>query len=166
MVRKVFFSIVAISLLSFALHKYYVSITEAAYNSTNQTFELSIKFIGHDLEKALKESGVPQLNLGTEKELIKSDEYLLKYIEKKIHVVVNEKSLAFKFVGKEINNDDFIYCYVESDKIKKPKSITIKNTLLTEAFPGQKNTVYLTIGDNKHTFYFDKDKVIETHQIK
>lgn len=166
MVRKVFFSIVAISLLSFALHKYYVSITEAAYNSTNQTFELSIKFIGHDLEKALKESGVPQLNLGTEKELIESDEYLLKYIEKKIHVVVNEKSLAFKFVGKEINNDDFIYCYVESDKIKKPKSITIKNTLLTEVFPGQKNTVYFTIGDNKHTFYFDKDKVIETHQIK
>lgn len=166
MVKKIFFSIVAIALLSFAMHKYYVSITEAAYNSTNQTFELSIKFIGHDLEKAMLEAGIPELNLGTEKEDVEADQYILKYIQKKLHVVVNEKSLDFKFVGKEIKNDDFIYCYIESDKIKKPKSITIKNTLLTEVFSGQKNAVYLTINGDKQTFNFDKDKVVETHQIQ
>lgn len=165
MVKKVFFSIIAIALLSFAMHKYYVSITEANYNATNQTFELSIKFIGHDLEKALIEGGVSELYLGTEKENSKANEYLMKYIEKKIHVVVNDKSLAFKFIGKEINNDDFIYCYIESDKVENPKTITIKNTLLTNVFSGQKNTVYLTIGSEKHTFNFDKAKVIETRQI-
>lgn len=154
------------SLLSFAMHKYYVSITEANYNSNNQTFELSIKFIGHDLEKALTEAGVPNLYLGTEKENPKANEYLLKYIEKKIHFVVNEKSLSFNFVGKEIGDDDFIYCYVESQKVKKPKTITIKNTLLIDVFTGQKNTIYLTLGTNKHTFNFDKDNVIEVHEIK
>ena len=165
MVKKIFFSIIAIALLGFAMHKYYVSITEAAYNPTSQTFELSIKFIGHDLEKALAEAGVPNLYLGTDKENPKADEYLLKYIEKKIHFVVNEKSLSFKFIGKEVGDDDFIYCYIESDKIKKPKNITVKNTLLTEVFRGQKNAVYLTVANNKRTFNFNTDKVIETYQI-
>lgn len=153
-------------LLSFAMHKYYVSITEAAYNTTTQTFELSIKFIGHDLEKALSESGVPPLYLGTEKELANANEFLEKYIEKKIHFVVDDKSLAFKFIGKEINNDDFIYCFLESKKIENPTKITIKNTLLTELFPEQKNAVYLTIGNKQLNYSLDKNKVSETHEIK
>lgn len=166
MVKKFVFSILAIALLSFAMHKYYVSITEAAYNTTSQTFEVSVKFIGHDLEKALLEAGVPTLYLGTEKEDPKANEYLEKYLEKRIHFVVNDKSLNFKFVGKEINNDDFIYCFIESEKIKNPKTITIKNTLLTEVFPAQKNTVYLTVGDEKINWSLDKDKVSETHELK
>ena len=166
MVKKLFFSIIAMALLSFAMHKYYVSITEADYNSDAQIFELSIKFIGHDLEKALNEAGVPELNLGTPEELKNADDYLLKYINKKLHFVVNEKSLTFSFVGKEVNDDDFIYCYVASDKIKKPKNITIKNTLLTEVFSGQKNAIYLNIAGNKHTFNFDKEKVVDSHQIQ
>lgn len=148
------------------MHKYYVSITEADYNTTNQTFELSIKFIGHDLEKALAEGGVPQLFLGTEKEIDKADDYLLKYIEKRLHIVVDDENLKFKFIGKEVQNDDFIYCYLESDKIESPKKITVKNTLLTEVFKGQKNALYLTVGANKHTFNFDKDKVLETYLIQ
>ena len=152
--------------MGFSMHKYYVSITEADYNTTNQTFELSIKFIGHDLEKVLAEGGVPKLYLGTPKEEADADDYLMKYIEKRLHIVVDEQSLNFNFVGKEVNNDDFIYCYIESEKVENPKKITIKNTLLTEVFKGQKNAVYLTIGEHKHTFNFDKDKVVETYQIK
>lgn len=148
------------------MHKYYVSITEADYNFDTQTFELSVKFIGHDLEKALNEAGVPELNLGTPKEHKNADDYLLKYINKKLHFVVNEKSLTFSFVGKEVNDDDFIYCYIESEKVENLQKITIKNTLLTEIFKGQKNTVYLTVGKNKHTFNFDKEKVVDSHQIQ
>jgi len=147
------------------MHKYYVSITEAAYNIKSQTFEVSIKFIGHDLEKTLSESGVPPLYLGIEKENPKADEYLEKYIEKKIHFVVDNKRLTFKFIGKEINNDDFIYCFLESEKIENPTKITIKNSLLTEIFSEQRNTVYVTVGDNKITYSLDKNKVSETHQI-
>ncbi len=166
MVKKLVFSILAMSLLSFAMHKYYVSITEAAYNPTNKNFEVSIKFIGHDLEKAMLDAGVPPLYLGTEKEHKNADEFLMKYVEKKIHFVVDDKSLSFKFIGKEINNDDFIYCFLESEKIENPKKITIKNTLLTELFPEQKNAVYLTIGDKQLNYSLDKNKVSETHEIK
>ncbi len=154
------------SLLSFAMHKYYVSITEAGYNIESENFEVSVKFIGHDLEKALSLAGAPNLFLGTEKEHEKANYYLSQYINQRYHMVVDEQSLSFNFVGKEINNDDFIYCFLESNKIDSPKKVTIKNTLLTEVFDGQVNTVYLTVNDQKIDYQLNKNNVSETHELK
>lgn len=148
------------------MHKYYVSITEAEYNPQSQSFELSIKFIGHDLEKVLSSAGAPDLFLGTPNEIKKADDYLKQYIDKKFHMVVDGESLSYKFIGKEINNDDFIYCFLESNKIESPQKVTIKNTLLTELFSEQSNTVYLKVGDQKINYLLNKDKVSETHLIK
>jgi len=148
------------------MHKYYVSITEAAYNVESENFELSVKFIGHDLESALEAGGVPKLYLGTEKEHKEADYYLDKYINQRLHMIVDGESLNFKFIGKEINNDDFIYCYLESSKIASPKKITIKNTLLTEVFNKQANTVYLTVRGQKFNYSLNKGKVSDTYTIE
>ncbi len=147
------------------MHKYYVSITEAEYNARSKTFEMSIKFIGHDLEEALETAGAPNLYLGTEKEHEKADYYLNQYINQRFHMVADENSLNFKFIGKEINNDDFIYCFLESNQIESPKKVTIKNTLLTEIFNGQANTVYLTVGGQKVNYQLNKSNVSETHEL-
>ena len=72
--------------------------------------------------------------MGTEKEHEKADYYLNRYINQRFHMVVDDESLTYNFVGKEINNDDFIYCFLESNQIETPKKVTIKNTLLTEIF--------------------------------
>ena len=165
MIKKILFSGLVLGLLSFAMHKYYVSITEAAYNAEKQTFEISIKFIGHDLEKAMTNAGAPNLYLGTEKEIEKANYYLKQYIDKRLHIVVDGESLQYVFVGKEINNDDFLYCYIESNKIDLPKEVLIKNTLLTEIFNEQANTVYLTVGDQKINYSLNKNKVSETHSL-
>jgi hypothetical protein len=148
------------------MHKYYVSITDAEYNQESEKFELSIKFIGHDLEKALLNSGAPNLFLGTPKENEKANHYLQTYINQRFHMVVDGKSLSYKLIGKEINNDDFIYCYLESDEVSGPKSVTIKNTLLTEVFNEQANTVYLKVGNQKINYSLNKAKVSETHLIE
>ena len=165
MIKKLFFGVFVLVLLSFSLHKYYVSITEAEYNANTQKFELSIKFIGHDLEKALEEAGAPELYLGMEKENPKANEYLKKYLEKRFQMVIKGKTLDFTFVGKEINNDDFIYCFIQSEKVVNPSKITINNTLLTKVFKEQKNTVYLTKGGKKHTLNFDSGKVSQTLEL-
>jgi len=165
-IKKVFFSIIAISLLSFAMHKYYVSIAEAEYNIENKSFEISIKFIGHDLEKVLLNSGAPDLYLGTPQEIENADEYLMKYINQRFHMIVDGESLNYKFVGKEVNNDDFIYCFIQSNEIDSPKKITIKNTLLTEVFDEQANSVYLKVGNKKINYSLNKNRVSETHEIK
>ena len=165
MLKKLFYLIVVVVLMSFAMHKYYVSITEAAYNTTSQNFEIALKFIGHDLEHALEATGIPEMYLGTDKEIEKANEYLKKYIDSNFQLMVDGKKVSFKFIGKEVNNNDFIYCYLESEKIEYPKKVEIKNSLLIETFPEQTNTVYLTIKENKTTYTFNKNKVSESHEI-
>ena len=165
MIKKILFSVLTLSLFSFAMHKYYVSITEAEYNVGSKTFELSIKFIGHDLEEAIDAAGAPKLFLGTEKEHKKANYYLNQYINQRFHMIVDGVSLNYNFVGKEINKDDFIYCFLESNQIEGPKKVTIKNTLLTEIFSGQANTVYLTVGDQKVNYQLNKSNVSETHSL-
>lgn len=160
MTKKILFSILAVSFLcvAFAPHEYFVSVTETEYNEQSQTFQMTIKFIGHDLEKALSEAGVPELNLGTEKENKSANKYILDYINKSFQFNVNNKKLVLQMVGKEVGNDDFIYCYIETEKVRKPKNILIENSMLTEVFAAQENIVYLTINTKKSSFSFNKDK--------
>ncbi len=164
-INRILFSVLTISLLSFTMHKYYVSITEANYNAEQKVFEISIKFIGHDLEKALSMAGAPELYLGTPREVEKANDYLMQYIAERFNMLVDGEKLNYNFVGKEVNYDDFIYCFIETSKVDAPKKIEIKNTLLIEIFDEQANTVYLSVGDKKLNYTFNKEKVSDTHTI-
>jgi len=166
MVRKFLFSFLTILLFSFAAHKFYVSVTEVDYNKEHNTFEVSIKFIGHDLEHALENAGVPNLYLGTEKELKDADDYLLSYINKHFEIEVDDQKTRLNFVGKEVNNDDAIYCYLETEKLPTFKLVKIDNKLLTEVFKLQSNLVYLKIEDKKIDFTLNIGNSIGLHQLK
>jgi hypothetical protein len=119
MLKRVFAFLVLIVCMSFTYHEFFVSVTEGQYDETEQTLQFTIKFIGHDLEKALEIAGTPNLNLGTDKELPDANEYLLKYISSKFSIKNNDTSLSLKLIGKEVGNDDYIYCYIESEKLRK-----------------------------------------------
>ena len=158
--------VILIALISFSWHKYYVSITEAEYSAKSKTFQISLKFIGHDLEHSLEKEGAPELYLGTTKEKKNANAYLSRYINAKFKLIADGQELPFKFIGKEINNDDFIYCYIESKKMEIPKKLEIENSLLTDLFPEQSNIMYLKIGDKKYTFNFNRSKFKATQLIK
>lgn len=166
MIRKTLFVILTMLSLSFTPHEYYVTVTNAEYNSTEHTFQLTIKFIGHDLEKALSTAGLPDLFLGTPKEKENANQYILDYINKRLRFKTNDKYLEFNMVGKEVGNDDFIYCYIESEKVKKLKILEIENTLLTEVFPKQENILYLVIEGKKSSFSFRKDVTKQTLNLE
>ncbi|MCC7331969.1 MAG: hypothetical protein IT232_05100 [Flavobacteriales bacterium] len=160
--RKYISILILILFSSFYLHEYYVSITDGKYDVKKQTLQFSIKFIGHDLEKALEKAGTPNLQLGTKSELINSNEFLLKYINSKFVIKNNGKPLQLKFIGKEINNDDDIYCYIETEKINEFGQLEVFNSLLTEVFSGQENILYLEIKEKKVNFTFNYEKTINT----
>lgn len=156
--KKIVLIILACISLSFAYHEFFVSITDGEYHDTEGTFQFTIKFIGHDLEKALEIAGSPDLKLGEEKELESANEYISKYLNSKFSIKCNDKPIGIKFIGKEVGNDDFIYCYVESDKVKKVKTIEIYNSLLTEVFSSQENILYLQIQGKKYNHSFKTDQ--------
>lgn len=149
--------------MSFSYHEFFVTVTEGEYKETENTFQFTIKFIGHDLEKVLEMSGTPELNLGTKQELADAHEYILKYINNHFSINCNDKNLTLKMIGKEVGNDDFISCYLESEKVENIQNIEIKNTLLTEIFSAQENILHLKIYSEKHSIAFNKAKI--QHQI-
>lgn len=149
--------IVLIITMAFSYHEFFVTVTEGEYHETENTFQFSIKFIGHDLEKALEMSGIQELNLGTKQELTDANEYLLKYINKNFSMNCNDKNIQLKMIGKEVGNDDFIFCYLESEKVENIQNIEIKNTLLTEVFSAQENILNLKINDKLRSISFNKE---------
>ncbi len=152
----VVFIVLAIT-MAFSYHEFFVTVTEGEYKKTENTFQFTIKFIGHDLEKALEISGIPELNLGTKQELTNANEYLLKYINNHFSINCNDKNLILKMIGKEVGNDDFIFCYLESEKVENIQNIEIKNTLLTEVFSAQENILHLKINNEKHSISFNRE---------
>lgn len=145
--------------MGFSYHEFFVTVTEGEYKKTENTFQFTIKFIGHDLEKALEMSGTPKLNLGTKQELTDANEYLLKYINNHFSINCNDKNIPLKMIGKEVGNDDFIYCYLESEKIDKIVTLEIRNSLLLDVFSAQENILHLKINDEKQSFSFNKAKI-------
>ncbi len=165
MLRKTLIIFLLLLTLSFVPHNYYVTITEIAYNSSNKKMEISLKFIGHDLEYALEKEGFPNMFLGTEKELEKANDFIYQYINQHFEIKTDENNLLYKLIGKEVNNDDFIYCYIETESIDNFSTVEIKNTLLNNYFKEHINIVYLTVGEQRFNFRLNNEKTKETHTI-
>ncbi|PIQ16708.1 MAG: hypothetical protein COW67_01480 [Flavobacteriales bacterium CG18_big_fil_WC_8_21_14_2_50_32_9] len=165
MLRKTLIIFLLLLTLSFVPHNYYVTITEIAYNSSNKKMEISLKFIGHDLEYALEKEGFPNMFLGTEKELEKANDFIYQYINQHFEIKTDENMLLYKLIGKEVNNDDFIYCYIETESIDNFSTVEIKNTLLNNYFKEHINIVYLTVGEQRFNFRLNNEKTKEKHTI-
>lgn len=151
---------------SFVPHKYFVSIAEINYNSQQQHFETSIKFIGHDLEYVMEKEGHPELFLGTDKEHPKADSLLFHYIQQHFHLTVNQKVVPLNFFGKEVKKDDDIFIYFTSGKITAINDVEVTSTLFNHYFEEHVNIIYLTVGEERFNFRLNEYKTTEKHQIK
>ena len=126
-------------------HDFFLSITQIEYNQEAQTFEVSIKLTGHDLEFALEESGAPRMLLGAQNEHPEADAYILKYLKGNVQFTINGTKKAFVYVGKEVQDDDDVWIYLEVKEVSKPTHIQIRNAILSDYFVKQQNHVHLKI---------------------
>jgi signal peptidase I len=148
--------IVFVLLLSFSLHKYYVSITEVVHNSEANTLEISSRFFINDLNDALQNSYTKNYELGTAKELEDTDDKLKLYFLSHFKIQINEKWLPIKFIGKDFDGYDVVYCYFEVATPKNIDKITIINTSLIELFPEQENLIKLNISGIQNSMKLTK----------
>lgn len=153
-------------LFGFIPHQYYVSIIEMKHNTSNKKIEISIKFIGHDLEYALEKEGFANLNLGTMKEKHNADSLLHNYISSHFSILINNTVQPLSFFGKEVKANDDIFCYLESVPTQKITSIEVQSDLLTEYFEEHVSIVYLTIEEQRFNFRLNKNKTKEKHSIE
>ena len=149
-------------LMSFSLHKIYISITEIKENKTNNTLEIGSRLFINDLNDALQQAYHKDFELGTNRELPETDAKLKNYFFNHFQVKINGIWVPTKFIGKDFDGYDVVYCYFEVENVAKINSISVKNTTIMEIYPEQENTIQLDINDTKNSMLLNKSKQTAT----
>ena len=124
------------------MHKFYVSVTEIEYNEKVQSLQIISRVFIDDFEDLLKKRYDKDLRLGKKVETSNVSQHINKYLKQKLELTVDGKPVAFELLGKEYDND-MLVLYIEVPEVKFFKNITVRNTILMDLFPEQKNLVHV-----------------------
>ncbi|GLB50523.1 DUF6702 family protein [Neptunitalea lumnitzerae] len=149
---------VCIFLLSFTVHKYYVSTTEVTYSSKAKSFQITSRLFIDDVERTLNERYGINCQLDSDKEFKDAEKYLSLYFQEKFKIYLNGKQTPYQFLGKEYDTD-LIKCYIEIPNINKAdmKSVTVENSVLFEMFPEQQNIVHIKMNNSVKSFILTRE---------
>lgn len=140
-----------LSMMSFGVHKHYISLTKIDFIKEKETVQVTMKFFIDDIEKALENRHGEKLELTTKDEHPSTDQFLERYIHQKFKVWINEEAKNFTFIGKEYEDDE-VFMYLEFENIPNIERIEVENTMLFEAFEEQQNYLKLNVNDIRKTF--------------
>lgn len=147
--------ITIISILAFAIHDFYSSITVFEFNQTSSRFEIIGKYFEDDFIAFVQSKN----SSFTIKESPQSE--LKPILEDHMQLFLNKKKINLNFIGMTRKNDIIILLF-ESDGIKESGELEIKNTLLLSKFEDQVNIIQLKSGLNRRAAVINRDQTSAT----
>lgn len=78
-----------------------------------------------------------------------------KYIEKKLKIIVEGKSINLKLLGSKFDADQIVL-FIESENIESFKKVNVENLILTDLFDTQKNITHIKKGEEIESMLFTK----------
>lgn len=155
--KKTLLILFLISLLSFSVHKYYLSLTEIVFNKEKQSIEIIINVFIDDIETVLNKNNGIDLRLDTPKELKKNDLYFKTYLQKNLHIKINGEEKKLQYLGKEYEGD-LVYFYIEILNTSTLNTIEITNKILVKNFPKQQNLIKIKKGNQHKSVLLTQEK--------
>ncbi len=147
-------------------HKFYVSITQADVNPDSHRIEVSARIFSDDLENAVEAVSGHKLRLGSGREDPKADSLLFSYLLSTLEFKQDGAAMDITFIGKEVEAD-VTWIYVETKSpVSTAKPLLIRNALLQEKFPDQKNIVNLKFGKETVSQIHTKDHVSYSYPVE
>jgi hypothetical protein len=144
-------------------HPLHVSVTEIQFDEKEKELEITMRIFADDLETALRrELNKPDLDILAAKD-VTIDQMMETYLRKHFSVKLDNKLQVTKLIGHEQDTDAFIF-YIGINDVKKWKTISVMNNVLTETFEDQSNLVHVTVRDQtkslRLTHESPSDKII------
>lgn len=137
LISKILLSFLLVGLAaSAAAHTYFFGVTEINLNKTSKHIEIIHQFTAHDIENTIAES--KQINFSPEHR--NYDQLIQTYFEKHFSLMRNDNELALNWVGFEVKRGQ-IFAYQESERVSTLSGLLVKNTILTNTYIKQVNTV-------------------------
>ncbi|PIB37559.1 hypothetical protein BFP72_13580 [Reichenbachiella sp. 5M10] len=146
------------------LHDFHVSVTKLEHDTNSQSLEISQRIFIDDLEQALTRFDTAQsYNFATVEDFTTVNPLIERYMMDHFQIWVNEKEVALDYLGSKVDGDVLV-CFIEVPKVKKLKSLSVKNTVLFELFSDQINLVHVKTPDGNKSLKLDtkspKDQLI------
>ena len=139
-------------LLAFtAAHKYYVSVTQIDYIQEQESVQITTRIFIDDFENVLRQRYDSSLVLNDNRDEEAIDDYIEKYLLSRIQIKINNSPATIKYLGKKYT-DDIANCYLEITNVKNIKTFEVKNEVLYDVFPDQKNIVRTHINSKNKSF--------------
>ncbi|WP_373057034.1 DUF6702 family protein [Zunongwangia sp. H14] len=138
-------------------HKFYVSVTEIAYQKESQTFQIISRVFIDDMQKVLNKRYGSHISLSHEKEEGAVKETIAKYISQKLQISVDGKNLKLHYLGKEYEEDQLLL-YIEVEGVPSFHQIKVTNALLTDLYSEQKNVVHVEVGEEIKSLLLERDR--------
>lgn len=136
-------------LCSFAVHKFYMSVTQVNYVSDQKAVQVIVRLFIDDLQAEINAiSKTPPIELDTDREPKDVEKRFEAYLKEHLSFVINTTKKEFHYIGKEYSDNMAVF-YLEITEIDTIQSLTIQNKLLNNLFPEQENIVKTKIY-NKH----------------
>ena len=129
--------------LSLAPHPVYVSNTEIDYKENEKKIEIAVRVFCEDLQTALSDMKGKSIEIGTEREHKNATKYIVEYFKKHLVFEINGKKREYTYVQREVVKEDFYSMWVllKIEKLKRVKSIVLKNDLLIDLHATQQNII-------------------------
>ncbi len=165
-IKKLTVFLIAVLLLgSWMLHKFYVSLTEIRYNPQSQRLEVSMRIFPDDLDLAFEKQFGINPHLVTALEHTNADSLIQDYLKFHFAIEVNDDPVILTYLGKE-PEADAIWCYLESETIKYPASILVRNSILTNEFEDQVNIIQVYFGKWNKGLLLTREHISELLTIR
>jgi hypothetical protein len=143
--------------LMLAVHPIHVSVTEITLDEKEKELEIVSRIFVDDLEKAIREvRNQPNLNLLEPGSPLTTDALVQEYVIQRFKISLDGQSQKTIYLGHEIENEA-ILCYIQVKNVKRFKSITILNSVITELHDDQSNLVHVTVREKIKSLRLMKD---------
>lgn len=149
------------------LHDIHVSKCEIQLNEETSSLEVATQIYLDDLQSILSKHGADNLHLCTDRESKDADTYLKAYLEQKLQISADGKSLTHHFVGKEPSEDQIVvWCYIELKVPAGFEALKVRYDVLMDLYDDQKNIVNIKARGKNGFMLFNSRHFEETIQYK
>lgn len=156
--RKSILILICFVLVSFAWHKFYVSIYQIEFVPEKKALHITSRLFADDVNLALQKTYHKNTHIGEENESPADVELMKKYLLERLILTLNTKVVPLQYVSNE-KESNVVICYFKVTGVSKVKSLEVKNTALFEVDNSQQNIIQLNFFQKKQNLLLTSDNV-------
>ncbi len=139
------------------MHPIHVSVTNLEFQSEKNTISLSFKVFTDDFQLIINQLYNIQVDLSEKGNYNLHKEKIDSYFQDHFKIIVKGKELKYTNEGMK-KNDEAVWFYYNIALKKEVKTFTIKNSILLDLYPDQKNLLILKKREIEKGYQFNFKK--------